>query len=202
MAPWMGPAWITSPSRSLKEPFVIGSKRYAEHSMNSTPLMPTCPPCSIDNSINAIRSLETFPLWMKRFAKWVKNELNEVRNQFLARYCALILKLLSILNLPYYHDLEDTIVEFARRSMKHLFSRVRRQMNLCHFYTSNQAKKIFFPSNFLKLVLATQDNYILHSSYFPEIPGGPECIFWSFWSQNVKSLAHTAWEWRCLTDPV
>ena len=66
----MGPDSMTSPSRSLKDPFVIGSRRYAEHLMNSTPLIPTWLPCSIDKRINASRSLETFPLttdWPRKF---------------------------------------------------------------------------------------------------------------------------------------
>jgi hypothetical protein len=62
MAAWIFPASTTSPSRSLHEPFVMGSKRYAEHFMNSTPYIPTWPPCSIDKSIKASRSLETFAL--------------------------------------------------------------------------------------------------------------------------------------------
>ena len=46
--------------------------------------------------------------------------------------------------------------------------------------TSNQFESQIFRSNFLTLVVAAQDYDMLHSSHFPEIPGGPN---------TVKSLA-------------
>ena len=48
--------------------------------------------------------------------------------------------------------------------------------------TSNQFESHIFWSNFLKLVLAAQDYDILHSSHFPEIPGGTK---WTFSSQQT-----------------
>ena len=43
--------------------------------------------------------------------------------------------------------------------------------------TSNQFESYIFRSNLTKLSMATQDYIILHSSHFPEIPGGPKCTF-------------------------
>jgi hypothetical protein len=59
---WTGPDSITSPSRSLNDPGVMGSSRYAEHLTNSTPYISTCPPWAISIRIKASRSLETWPL--------------------------------------------------------------------------------------------------------------------------------------------
>ena len=52
--------------------------------------------------------------------------------------------------------------------------------------TSNQFESHIFRSNFLKLVVAAQDYDILHSSHFPEIPGGRK---WTFSSPQTFKLS-------------
>ena len=53
--------------------------------------------------------------------------------------------------------------------------------------TSNQFEGLIFRSNLTKLLVATQDDNSLHSSYFPEIPGRPKCTFSSLRTFKLSS---------------
>ena len=110
--PCICPSSITSPSKSLKDPLVRGSKRYAVHFTNSTPGIDLCPPFSIARRIIASRKRETLPL-----------KDNGLMRDFFRRKQAIHYILGG--NVPDDKNFKKSIIEFRVWRLKCIFSSMR-----------------------------------------------------------------------------